>query len=430
VRVLLTGATGFIGSAVLARLIGDGHDVVAVTRRGGPTLCHPAVRWIAVDIARATAPEAWAPHLDGIDAAVNCAGVLQDGLRDSTAGVHVAGAAALFAALEQAGVRRVVHVSALGIDREAATAFMATKLAGDQALMARTLDWVILRPSVVVGAAAYGGSALLRGLAALPFQPHLVEAGRLQVVQLGDLVETIAFFLDPRAPARLTLEVCGPEALQLSEVLAAYRQWLGLGKARPVPVPGWLLHTVSGLGDALGLLGWRAPVRTTARRELARGSVGDPGPWTVVTGIAPKSLARALAETPASVQERWFARLYLVKPLIFGGLSLFWLATAILTLGPAWDAGLALLGGTGIPAAAAAPLAVAGATADCLIGLGIAFRATAKRALGASLAVSTVYLAAGTVLAPALLADPLGPLLKIVPVMALTLAALAIADDR
>jgi uncharacterized protein YbjT (DUF2867 family) len=351
-------------------------------------------------------------------------------LGDSTAGVHGAGAAALFAALEQAGVRRVVHVSALGIDREAATAFMATKLAGDQALMAGTLDWVILRPSVVVGAAAYGGSALLRGLAAMPFQPHLAEAGRLQVVQLGDLVETIVFFLDPRAPGRLTLEVCGPEALQLSEVLAAYRQWLGLGKPRPVPVPGWVLHAVATFGDALGLLGWRAPVRTTARRELARGSVGDPRQWTAATGIAPKSLARALAEMPASVQENWFARLYLVKPLIFGGLSLFWLATGLLTLGPTWDASLALLGRTGIPAAAAAPLAAAGAIADCLIGLGIAFRAAAKRALGAGIALSAVYLAAGTVLAPALWADPLGPLLKIVPVMALTLAALAIADDR
>jgi hypothetical protein len=218
--------------------------------------------------------------------------------------------------------------------------------------------------------------------------------------------------------------------LELAEVLAAYRQWLGLGKALTLPVPGWLLRAVSRLGDALGRIGWRAPVRTTARRQLARESVGDPGPWTRVTGIAPKSLARALAETPASVQERWFARLYLAKPLVFGALSLFWRATGLITLGPAWDASLALLRGSGVPAAAAAVLAGAGAAADILIGLGIAVRATARRALGASLALSAVYLAAGTVLAPALWADPLGPLLKIVPVVALGAAALAIADDR
>jgi DoxX-like family len=82
-------------------------------------------------------------------------------------------------------------------------------------------------------------------------------------------------------------------------------------------------------------------------------------------------------------------------------------------------------------APAEAPLlAAAGAAADVLVGAGIAVRATARRALRAGLALSALYLAAGTVLAPALWADPLGPLLKILPVMALSLAALAIADDR
>jgi uncharacterized protein YbjT (DUF2867 family) len=77
----------------------------------------------------------------------------------------------LFAACEQAGVRRIVQVSAIGGDRHTATAFSQTKLAGDTALMQRDLDWVILRPSVVLGPAAYGGSALFRGLAALPLLP-------------------------------------------------------------------------------------------------------------------------------------------------------------------------------------------------------------------------------------------------------------------
>jgi uncharacterized protein YbjT (DUF2867 family) len=430
VRVLLTGATGFIGSAVLARLVAEGHEVVAVARRGRLASWQPGARCIVLDMARAVTPEAWAPHLAGIDAAVNCAGILQDGPGDSTTGVHIAGAAALFAALERAGVRRVVHISALGVDRDARTAFSASKRAGDSALAARDLDWVILRPSVVVGTAAYGGSALLRGLAALPLQPRLAEAGRLQVVQLQDLVETVVFFLQPQAPARLILEVCGPEPLELGDILAAYRQWLGLGKERPVPVPGWLLHAVARLGDALGLLGWRSPVRTTARIELCRGSIGNPAAWTAITGIEPRSLAQALAQTPCSVQERWFAQLYFVKPLILAVLSLFRVLTGLMALGPAWDAGLALLRAAGVPGQAAPLLATAGAAADILIGLGIAVRTTAKRALRAGLALSGVYLAIGTILAPALWADPLGPLLKIVPVMALSLAALAIADDR
>ena len=92
-RVLLTGATGLIGRAVLAALAGEGHEVVAVARSAAAAsrLLPQATRCIALDIAKATEPADWLPHLVGIDAVVNCAGVLQDGPRDSTAGVHAAG---------------------------------------------------------------------------------------------------------------------------------------------------------------------------------------------------------------------------------------------------------------------------------------------------------------------------------------------------
>ena len=231
-RVLLTGATGLIGRAVLAGLAGEGHDVVAIARGAGASQLLPqAARCIALDIAQATEPVQWLPHLVGIDAVVNCAGVLQDGPRDSTAGVHTRGPAALFAACEQAGVRRVVQMSAVGVDRDSAvTAFARSKRAGDEALMARDLEWVVLRPSVVVGRQAYGGSALFRGLAALPLVPRVRDTGPMQIVQLDDLVRTVLFFLRADAPTRVALEIVGPEALSLDEVLAAYRRWLGFGQ--------------------------------------------------------------------------------------------------------------------------------------------------------------------------------------------------------
>src|SRR5690242_12268114 len=178
-RVLIVGATGLIGSAVAGRLAARGDAVVAVARHHGrPGAGLSGAKQVTIDLARVFNAVDWLPHLRGIDAVVNCAGVLQDSPRDSIAGMQD-GVTALFRACEQAGVRRVVHVSALGVERHAATAFARTKRAADEALMACDLDWVILRPSVVIGRPAYGGSALIRGLAAMPILPLVRDAGEL-----------------------------------------------------------------------------------------------------------------------------------------------------------------------------------------------------------------------------------------------------------
>lgn len=116
-RVLIVGASGLIGSAIAGRLAGRGDAVVAVTRRhGGAGAGLSGIAEVTMDVARATDPADWLAYLGGIDAVVNCAGVLQDSPRDSTGGVQ-AGVTALFRACEQGGVRRVVHVSALGVER-------------------------------------------------------------------------------------------------------------------------------------------------------------------------------------------------------------------------------------------------------------------------------------------------------------------------
>jgi uncharacterized protein YbjT (DUF2867 family) len=356
--------------------------------------------------------------------------VLQDNANDSTAVVHGSSPAALYAACARAAIKRVVHISAIGVDRETPTAFSRSKAQGDAALMASGLDWVVLRPSVVVGRTAYGGSALFRGLAALPLLPRIAEAGRLQVVQLDDVVATIAYFVRPDVPGRVQIELVGPDRLTLEEVIALYRAWLGLPPAHRIVVPRWLLATACWLGDFAGWLGWRPPVRSTVRHELARGAIGDPGPWRTATGIAPRSLAQALAAEPTAAQERWFSRLYLLKPLVFAILSLFWVISALISLGPGWDYWLALARLVGIGDVPAPFLILGMAVADLLVGVGIAIRSTARLALKAALALSMLYLAVATILLPALWIDPLGPLLKIFPVLALTLAAQAILEDR
>ncbi len=428
-RVLVLGATGLIGSAVCARAIAEGHAVVAAIRPGSGTRPAGVEDVVEIDIARATDLSDWEPHLDGIDAVVNCAGVLQSGPLQSPQDVHCTAIAALAEACVERRIRRFIHLSAIGVDRGALSEFSESKAAGDAALMAADLDWVVLRPSVVLGSGASGAGALLRGLAALPVLPLMPGTGPLQVVELDDLTWTIMFFLRRAAPGKVAMEVAGPERLAFADVVAAYRRWLGWRPARHLHLPGWLSRLLYRAGDFAGRLGWRPALRRNAQREIVRGAVGDPGRWQELTGIAPATLAHALATRPASPQERWFARLYFMKPVIFIVLGLFWLGTGVVSLGPGFDIGTELLVASGLPALAA-PGVVAGALADILVGAGMLYRPTARRALYGGIALSIFYMVTGTLLLPELWRDPLGPMMKIWPILALNIVALMILDER
>ncbi len=430
-RVLVVGAYGFIGSAVVARLVADGHEVVGAGRRiKAARERRPDLRWLKIDLARARKPEHWSGPLAGIDAVVNCAGVLQDAPADSTHKVHVEGAGALFAACVRAGVRRVILISAVGVGADEGTRFARTKYAAEEMLKGQDLDWVILRPSLVVGRSAYGGMAFVRALAAMPFVlPLARESATFQPVQVGEVAAAVSFFLRPDAPLRRTVEIAGPQRLTLAQIVAHYRRWLGLPAATIIRLPLIAASLVSRLGDAVSLLGWRPPLRTTALRQLSRALARDPIEWTRITGIAPARLETALALDPASVQDRWFARLYLLKPIVIAVLSLFWVASGVISLGPARPllADLSIEIGFGDWSDFAA---IVSGLVQLVLGIGIAIRPTARAALLASLPVTVAYIVAGGLMRIGLWLDPLGALIKMFPLIALTLVAIAILDDR
>jgi uncharacterized protein YbjT (DUF2867 family) len=428
-RVLIIGGTGLIGSAIVAQARSAGYEVIVLSRRVPAAFVSNGLSWLKADIAGLTSPQQWLEHLRGIDAVVNCAGILQDAPGENARRVHSEAVKALVRACQTRGVRRFIHFSAVGVDREAESAFSRTKKEGESWVASSDLDWVILRPSVVLGRAAYGGSAAFRGLAALPVVPVLPQTGLLQVVQLDDVLATVMFFLRTDAPSRVTLELVGPERLSLSAVVAHYRQWLGWRPARLVALSPWAAAVLYRLGDVAGWLGWRPPLRSNARLELRRGAIGDQGPWTELTGIRPRPLARSLAAAPASVQERWFALLYFLKPIIIALIALFWTITGLLSLGPGYASGVDLMqeGGAG---RLSGPSVIAGGLADLAIGIAIFFRRAARYALWAGIALAVFYALMGTLLLPRLWIEPLGPLLKIWPVVLLMVVALAVLRDR
>src|SRR5262249_35583833 len=156
---------------------------------------------------------------------------------------------------------------------------------------------------------------------------------QVQIVSVDDIADTVALSLEPGAPAQVIWELAHPQLLTLAEVVRALRAWHGFAPQPMIALSRAAQYVIAAFGDMTVWLGWRPPAGAIAVAELAAGVKGDPSAWMAETGITPRSLTAILAERPASVQDRWFARLYLLKPLAIVGLALFWIVTGLIALG-------------------------------------------------------------------------------------------------
>jgi len=197
-----------------------------------------------------------------------------------------------------------------------------------------------------------------------------------------------------------------------------------------MPLPSFLMDLGAMAGDLVAHLGWSPPIRSTALQEMRRGVAGDPEPWIAATGIEPTYLDSMLQHLPATVQEKWFARLYLTKALVLASLVAFWAVSGLIALTIAFDAATSILTAHGFSPLLAKFVTVASSLVDISIGVGIAFRKTCAAAILAGIGVSFFYTVGAAVITPELWIEPLGALVKTGPAIVLMLVALAMLEDR
>lgn len=413
VQILLTGASGFIGRHLATALRADGHDVLAAQRGAAA----PGLRQVVADFACDTDAAAWLPRLAGVDGVINAVGIFREHGAQSFGALHVRAPQALFTACVQAGVRRVVQISALGADEDAATAYHLSKRSADEFLARLPLSSAIVQPSLVYGTDG-ASSRLFNVMAALPLIPLPGAGGqRLQPVHVDDVVAVIVALLERDAWRTGRIAVVGPQPLTLRDYLSRLRLQLAeasaLGPARFVAVPLPLVHLGARVADRVpgALLG------SDALAMLERGNVADPGTTAGVLGRPPRPAESFIAPDSAGAVAR-NAQLGWLLPLLALALGAVWIASGLVSLFgfPRADS-YALLARVGLAGRAAAFALVGAAGLDLLLGVltlaSCALPAGARRALWlAQIVLVLAYSAIITVFLPEFWLHPFGPVLK------------------
>lgn len=435
--IAVLGAAGLIGQAIGEDLAGRGFRVAAIARR----FTAAQATLFAPDAVTAPLVDQDVPALAGLlarsgaEVVVNCLGVLQDAPGVSTQEVHEGFAARLVEAIRSLSAPPLlIHLSMPGRNEDDHTAFARTKRAAERTIAGSGLAFVILRPGFVIAPAAFGGSALLRGLAMLPVGlPADVASRPFCGTAVADIAATIDVVARDWAAGRrdrhVTWEIGDRDPATVGDVVDALRARLG-GPRPIVAVPALAMRLGALAGDLVARLGWAPPVRTTALAEMRRGVTLDPGPWSAATGLEPTSLRAAVARLPVTVQERWFARLFLVKPLVIVTLVAFWVLSGLIALTVAFGPASAILVAHGLPPRLADVATVVSSGIDISVGLAIAHRRSCGWGLVAGMVVALGYMGGAAVLTPDLWIEPLGALVKTGPAIVLMLVALLTLDAR
>lgn len=415
-RILVTGATGFIGGAVVDALLARGHvPVPAVRDAAAARRRWPGLEPMACDFMSDTAADVWRPRLAGIDAVVNAVGILRESPGATFAALHSATPRALFSACADTGVRRVVQVSALGADAGAGSAYHLSKREADEALLALPLQGVVIQPSVVFAPQGTSAGAFL-AMASLPVLP-LPGGGvqRLAPVYLDDVVDAIVRALEAEStPSRI--EAVGPACVPMRDYLDALRRQLGGGALRGLPVPMPLVRLAArAMARVPGSI-----VDPDTIAMLERGNCAPSEGFAAFLGRTPWAMASFVAPTQAPAL-RTRAQLQWLLPLARGVLALVFVVTGLLSLGlyPVEDS-RALLARTGLAGAMADLALYGGALIDIALGLALLLPRRIRRlAYGASVALILGYTAIITLALPEFWLHPFGPVLKNLPILVL-----------
>jgi NADH dehydrogenase len=290
--VCLVGGTGFVGRSIAERACAQGLRVRVITRsepRARPLLVLPTLETMVAD---PNDERSLGRCFENMDAVVNLAGILHERRGATFASVHAELPRKIVRACREAGVLRLIHMSALGAAADAPSAYLRSKAKGEAAVREAgdAPSFTIFRPSVIFGEHDHFMNLFARLVRIFPVIPLGAARARFQPIWVEDVARCFVTALGSTRMSGHAYELCGPRACSLEELVRFVAAVLGR-KPRIVALP-----------DALAALQAFAfehlPGKLLTRDNLRSMSVDNvcSGPFPEVFGFQPASLEAVAAE--------------------------------------------------------------------------------------------------------------------------------------
>jgi len=296
-RVLVTGATGFVGNEVVKELLARGHRVRALVRPGSQDKLQVRDRVgeaLGDILDRPTVFQA----AQGCDAVINLVGIIREFPRQGVTfeRLHLEAARNAVDAARAAGARRFLQMSALGARPEPADPYHTTNYRADECVMASGPAWTIFRPSVIYGQGDQSINLFAQIIKSSPVYPIIGDGNyRMQPAPVWKVAKAFAQALElPDAIGKI-YDVGGPEPLTFNQIIDTIAAVLGK-KVYKLHLPIWPMRLAAGLLGGFSSF----PVTTGQIRMLLEGNTCDPAAFYQDFGLKPVSFKDGLSQYLAS----------------------------------------------------------------------------------------------------------------------------------
>jgi len=298
-KLLVTGATGFVGQEVVRQLHEAGHSIRILARRSSSPRAQEAISHCGAEVYPGDVLDAASlgDAVNTMEAVIHLVGIISEVDESTFENVHTRGTGNLVAAARQAGVRRFVHMSALGTRPNAASRYHRTKWAAEELVRHSGLEFTIFRPSLIYGPQDQFINLFARIIRLSPVVPLMGNPrARFQPVSVEVVAAAFTQSLGQPKSIGQTYDLCGPEALTLAEIVDRIMGVMQRKRLK-LQVPPSLSRCQAALLEFVfrRLLRKASPLNRDQLIMLQEDNAGNPQPANELFGLQPVPLRAGVA---------------------------------------------------------------------------------------------------------------------------------------